>query len=110
MDEVTKQKKLLAYVSFSGEAASFAAVTDAAVRQHLSASLPKYMVPAEIFVLIGEPLPRLANGKVDGKTLLTEKFRSAQKAWMQKTFAGRQNTVEGPLEGGAQNGKHCLII
>ncbi|GHF24638.1 hypothetical protein GCM10010218_01500 [Streptomyces mashuensis] len=60
---VPHNTNLLAYVSPAGTARP----TPAALREHLAAALPEYMVPAAVVVL--DALPLTPNGKVDRRAL-----------------------------------------
>ncbi|MEY2930984.1 MAG: hypothetical protein RL033_1733, partial [Pseudomonadota bacterium] len=61
--ETSTGKQLVGYVA----PASGVAIVDVDLRQHLSLSLPDYMVPARVLVL--DRLPITANGKLDRKAL-----------------------------------------
>jgi acyl-coenzyme A synthetase/AMP-(fatty) acid ligase len=57
--------RLVAFVATRG-----AATDEAALRAHMRAQLPVYMLPSKIVVL--DALPRLGGGKVDGQALLAQ--------------------------------------
>ncbi|GAB3390079.1 non-ribosomal peptide synthetase [Lysobacter fragariae] len=60
-------KRLVAYVTADGSAPTTTAPTAAALRDHLKAALPDYMVPSAFVVL--ERFPLTPNGKVDRRAL-----------------------------------------
>lgn len=68
LDDPTGVQQLVAYVSLAPEARKVGADASTALRQHLAALLPNYMVPAYYIALDAFPLS--ANNKVDRKRLV----------------------------------------
>ena len=66
-EDTAGDKRLVAYYTGAEEAGAVAAVSAEALRSHLAASLPEYMVPAAYVRL--ESLPLTPNGKLDRKAL-----------------------------------------
>ena len=66
-EDVPGDKRLVAYYCIDDEAGNASTSTATALRQHLAAAVPEYMVPS---VLVALPaLPLSANGKLDRKLL-----------------------------------------
>jgi len=72
-DEPTQQAALVAYVVLRGPRVSVAAL-----REHVAARLPAYMVPGAIVAL--DAIPLLPNGKLDRRALPAPRAAAAYKA------------------------------
>ncbi|MEA3026646.1 MAG: hypothetical protein QOF91_1931, partial [Alphaproteobacteria bacterium] len=77
-EDVPGHKRLVAYVVPVGQS-----VVPAALREHLRASLPDYMMPSAIVVL--DRLPLTPNGKLDQRALPTPDFALAHARRMPRT-------------------------
>ncbi|CAM5627030.1 Amino acid adenylation domain-containing protein OS=Streptomyces alboniger OX=132473 GN=CP975_32015 PE=4 SV=1 [Streptomyces alboniger] len=67
------ERRLIGYVAADARTPDETAAVDGrAVREHVAAALPEYMVPAAVVVL--DTLPRTANGKVDRAALPAPDF------------------------------------
>ncbi|GHF54238.1 nonribosomal peptide synthetase CepB [Amycolatopsis bartoniae] len=75
------EKRLIAYVTADGE------LEPAAVREHLAARLPEFMVPAAVVVL--ERFPLTVNGKIDRAALPAPEFTGKQAGREPRTEAER---------------------
>ncbi|MDB4951817.1 MAG: tycC2, partial [Gemmatimonadetes bacterium] len=74
-EDVPGDKRLVAYVAVDGDVDSADSADSNALREHVRASLPEYMMPAAFVVMAA--LPQTATGKIDPRTLPAPEYRAA---------------------------------
>ena len=92
-EDAPGEKRLVAYVVCGASSTAAAAPSAAALRVHLQASLPDYMVPSA-FVLI-ERLPLTPHGKLDRRALPVPEIG----AYVSRQYEAPQGTMEEALVG-----------